>query len=285
MSELEYACWWIVRDGYELTDEQLEELLPWLDSIPGAIQECSAWSSEGKVPSTNGNDMRSSKYMLVRGGWLLEALLKLEIPTIASCFDEGGHIVKVHPVRLLKRVVKQTFKGKKPEIKKIPEMFPGDERFLKDYLWPLYRNSLQLRGSDVRAYCAKNGIKQKHDIDGLWSNDSPPSQQLSAESSEEKAREKPPKRSTGSNKDKPRIEATKKACEQVRQEIAQKAGREISLEGPMFLVNGVAKTNQDRFEQVVHAILGKTKPHRDTLREEWKKVPKELVHNGRPPEQ
>lgn len=82
---------------------------------------------------------------------------------------------------------------------------------------------------------------------------------------------------TGSNKDLARIQATRQACETVR------AGIEHGQHG--FQVKGEYKTNQRHFQQAVQVILGDVKPHRDTAREEWKKVREDLKHSGRVPEQ
>ena len=83
--------------------------------------------------------------------------------------------------------------------------------------------------------------------------------------------------STGSSKDSARHEQTRQACETVRTEIVQgKHG---------FLVNGEYKTNQEHFRQAVQAVLGTIKPRRDTVREEWGKVPQDIKHIGRVPDQ
>ena len=83
--------------------------------------------------------------------------------------------------------------------------------------------------------------------------------------------------STGSVEDSIRQKQTRQACETVRTEIEQgKHG---------FQVRDKYKTNRDHFGRAVQAILGDVKFHRDTVREEWKKVPKDRKHIGRMPEQ
>lgn len=84
-------------------------------------------------------------------------------------------------------------------------------------------------------------------------------------------------KSTGSNKDMARIKATRQACETVREEIKQgKHG---------FQVKGEYKINCAYFQDSVKALLGDTKVHRNTLRDEWAKVPKNIKHFGRVPDQ
>ncbi|MBD5539575.1 MAG: hypothetical protein HDQ94_06230 [Desulfovibrio sp.] len=83
--------------------------------------------------------------------------------------------------------------------------------------------------------------------------------------------------STGSNKDTKRIQATRRACETIREEI------ERGEHG--FQVKDVYKTNSQYFKKAVEALLDGTKAHRDTLRGEWAKVPKNIKHSGRVPDQ
>lgn len=83
--------------------------------------------------------------------------------------------------------------------------------------------------------------------------------------------------SKGSNKDIERIKATRTACESVREEI------ERGEHG--FLVKGEYKTNRVHFQKAVQALLGSEKVHRDTLRDEWTKVPENIKHSGRMPDQ
>jgi hypothetical protein len=81
---------------------------------------------------------------------------------------------------------------------------------------------------------------------------------------------------TGSKKDVARIQATRQACEKVRAGIGQ------GQHG--FQVRGEYKTNSSYFRQSVQVILD-VKPHNDTVREEWGKVPGGIKHSGRVPEQ
>jgi hypothetical protein len=82
---------------------------------------------------------------------------------------------------------------------------------------------------------------------------------------------------TGSTKDNARITATRKACATIRAEIEQ--------EKHGFQVCNKYKTNHDHFQRAVKAAMGNVSPHRDTMREEWKKVPPAIKHTGRVPEQ
>lgn len=83
--------------------------------------------------------------------------------------------------------------------------------------------------------------------------------------------------STGSNKDVKRIQATRRACETIRGEI------ERGKHG--FRVKGEYKTNRAHFIESVQNLLGSEKAHRDTLREEWAKLPENIKHPGRVPDQ
>jgi len=177
---------WVVQDECKLTEEQCTELLQRLDSIPGAIQECSAWCSEGKIPIHS--DMRRSKSVLVRGYGFLEDLLRLEIPDAASHLDGKGSIAKPCPRFLLRNVIHVIYKGEKPEKEKIPDMLPekpemlsGMERasFIKAHLWPLYCDSLQLRRSDVRAWLLEDPRLAARAPEWLMREDAPQLQQPS----------------------------------------------------------------------------------------------------------
>lgn len=92
--------------------------------------------------------------------------------------------------------------------------------------------------------------------------------------------------STGSRKDNDRIKATRQACEEII--------KELFLEKQVFdnnkkhwqpkLLFDIGKTNWTTFFKALKTRLG-AKPHHDTAREEWKKVPDVLKHNGRMSEQ
>ena len=92
--------------------------------------------------------------------------------------------------------------------------------------------------------------------------------------------------STGSRKDHERIQATQQACEEVVRELYREKqvfddNRAQWRQGLLF-DNG--KTNWKAFINAVEKCLG-LKPHHDTAREAWKKVPDSLKHNGRMREQ
>ncbi|WP_156907874.1 hypothetical protein [Desulfovibrio cuneatus] len=92
--------------------------------------------------------------------------------------------------------------------------------------------------------------------------------------------------STGSRKDHERIQATRQACEEVVKELYREKqvfddNRAQWRQGLLF-DNG--KTNWKGFIGAVEKRLG-LKPHHDTAREAWTKVPENLKHNGRMREQ
>ena len=92
--------------------------------------------------------------------------------------------------------------------------------------------------------------------------------------------------STGSRKDHERIQATRQACEEVVKELYREKqvfddNRAQWRQGLLF-DNG--KTNWKAFIAAVGKRLD-LKPHHDTAREAWKKVPESLKHNGRMREQ
>ena len=97
----------------------------------------------------------------------------------------------------------------------------------------------------------------------------------------------PPKqRATGSRKDITRINATRKVCEELVEELLQERqaleNDKNSWKPRLFnYING--KTNWDTFFKFAATRLG-NKPHRDTAREVWKKVPAKYIHPGRMPE-
>lgn len=89
----------------------------------------------------------------------------------------------------------------------------------------------------------------------------------------------------GSRKDKPRIDATRQACEEVRKEIEQ--GKHL-FEVPdkdKTNLKHKHKTNHMTFLEAVRNKLAPTKPHLETVEVEWKKVPAHIKHNGRVPVQ
>ena len=99
----------------------------------------------------------------------------------------------------------------------------------------------------------------------------------------------PPAASAGSREDKARIEATREACEYVRKKIDQEKqvfddDRGNWKPSLLFVIDGNAKTNWSAFRTAVEAKPG-SKCHYDTTRDEWGKVPKDLKHAGRVPEQ
>jgi len=81
----------------------------------------------------------------------------------------------------------------------------------------------------------------------------------------------------GSRKDSTRINATRKACEEVREEI--KRGKHC------FEINDTRKTNHKTFLAAVSEKLASIKPHIVTVEAEWGKVDKSIKHNGRVPDQ
>lgn len=92
--------------------------------------------------------------------------------------------------------------------------------------------------------------------------------------------------STGSKKDIERINTTRQVCEEVMKELHQEkqtfqSDKEHWRQNLIF-DNG--KTNWKTFIGAVEMRLG-LKPHQDTAREEWKKVPDDFKHNGRMREQ
>lgn len=92
--------------------------------------------------------------------------------------------------------------------------------------------------------------------------------------------------STGSRKDIERITATLKTCEGLVKELFQERqafenNKNTWKQGLLF-DNG--KTNWITFIQAVERHLG-SKPHHDTARAEWKKIPAKLKHMGRMREQ
>lgn len=93
-------------------------------------------------------------------------------------------------------------------------------------------------------------------------------------------------RSTGSKKDYERINATRQACGEIIKELlAERQLFETDRKNwthTLIFDNG--KTLWETFIQAVETQLG-SKPHGVTAREEWKKVPGSLKHNGRMREQ
>ncbi|MCL2012757.1 MAG: hypothetical protein FWG75_08235 [Cystobacterineae bacterium] len=267
---VEQVCCWLVREGHELNDRECFDLVESLDNI-NAVQECPAWKDIQLSPhpslGTPGNRWRMAQQLFHR---LLDA---------------------EDPRGILMAVVAATYQWDKPEKEKVLGVPIKSPDFFPKSFWPLYLDSLLLQEDKAREYCWANKYPQTHQLKGYPYRDNP--------SHSQPQRAAPPMKDnvvtraaaagevkTGSNKDKPRIEATRKACEQVRQEIEHEVRQENAEQWRhMFLVNGVPKTNQNRFKQAVSALLDEIRPHRDTLRDEWKKVPKELVHNGRPPDQ
>ena len=92
--------------------------------------------------------------------------------------------------------------------------------------------------------------------------------------------------STGSRKDHERIQATRQACEEVVKELYKEKqvfeNNRVKWEQCLLFDNG--KTNWKTFIGAVGKRLD-LKPHHDTAREAWKKVPERLKHNGRMREQ
>ena len=92
--------------------------------------------------------------------------------------------------------------------------------------------------------------------------------------------------STGSKKDKDRIHASRQVCEEVTKQLHQEKqvfeNDKTHWKQNLLFDNG--KTNWKTFINAVETRLG-SKPHYDTTREEWKKVPDSLKHNGRMREQ
>lgn len=92
--------------------------------------------------------------------------------------------------------------------------------------------------------------------------------------------------STGSRKDHKRIQATRQACEEIVKELYREKqvfeNNRVKWEQCLLFDNG--KTNWKTFIGAVGKRLG-LKPHHDTTREAWVKVPESLKHNGRMREQ
>ena len=92
--------------------------------------------------------------------------------------------------------------------------------------------------------------------------------------------------STGSKKDSERIKATRRACEEVADELHNEKqlfeGNKGNWKQNLIFDNG--KTNWKAFLGAVEARLG-SKPHHDAARDVWKNVPGNLKHNGRMREQ
>ena len=93
-------------------------------------------------------------------------------------------------------------------------------------------------------------------------------------------------RSTGSRKDIERINATRKVCEELVEELFQESQAFENGKNawkPNLLNHIIGKTNWHTFFKVAATRLG-DKPHRDAAREIWKKVPAKYIHPGRMPE-
>ena len=93
-------------------------------------------------------------------------------------------------------------------------------------------------------------------------------------------------RSTGSKKDVKRIKATCNVCEELVDELLEERQTfEINKDAwkPTLLYSN-GKTNWNTFFKVATTRLGDD-PHCTAAREVWKKVPGNLKHNGRMPEQ
>ena len=92
--------------------------------------------------------------------------------------------------------------------------------------------------------------------------------------------------STGSRKDHERIQATRQACEEIVKELYREKqvfdDKRAQWRQGLLFDNG--KTNWKAFVGAVTMRLD-LKPHHDTAREAWKKVPESLKHNGRMREQ
>ena len=93
--------------------------------------------------------------------------------------------------------------------------------------------------------------------------------------------------STGSRKDIERITATTEVCEELVKELLQESQtfeNDKSAWKPSLLNHVIGKTNWVTFFKAATARLG-DRPHRAAAREVWEKVPVELKHPGRMPEQ
>jgi|GEM_PF-1524415 len=91
---------------------------------------------------------------------------------------------------------------------------------------------------------------------------------------------------TGSRKDFSRINATRRICEEVAEELLQEKQSfqtdKDNWRQSLLFDNG--KSNWKTFIQAVELRLGQP-PHHDTARAEWKKIPESLKHKGRVREQ
>ena len=92
--------------------------------------------------------------------------------------------------------------------------------------------------------------------------------------------------STGSRKDVTRINATRKVCEEVAEELLQEKrlfeNSKDTWKQILLFDNG--KTNWQTFSRAVETRLGQP-PHYEAARAEWKKLPESLKHKGRVREQ
>lgn len=92
--------------------------------------------------------------------------------------------------------------------------------------------------------------------------------------------------STGSRKDIERIKATRQICEVLMEELSQerKAFEENKHTWMPKLLYSNGKTNWDTFFKTAMIRLER-QPHRAAAREIWMKIPGNLKHNGRMPDQ
>lgn len=92
--------------------------------------------------------------------------------------------------------------------------------------------------------------------------------------------------STGSRKDIERIKATHQICEVLMEELSQerKTFEESKHTWTPYMLYSNGKTNWDTFFKAAMTRLDR-QPHRAAAREIWKKIPGNLKHNGRMPDQ
>ena len=92
--------------------------------------------------------------------------------------------------------------------------------------------------------------------------------------------------STGSRRDIPRINSTRRICEEIVEELLREKRQfessRATWEQHLLFDNG--KSNWKTFIHAVASRLGQS-PHHDTARAEWKKIPESLKHKGRVREQ
>jgi len=310
-----YVCCWRVQDEYGLAPEQRNELIGWLADNRGAIAELFIW--ERLKPQQK--LFESFISVTDRSLELYDFLLKKAVGSIRSKFtalsirsgddivlDQYANVNKycehipkklLELSKMLKTVILHTYGMERPEKFNILNEFSErvenyasfDEEdyynFFYEQFMQLYYDSLVLRLRDVRGYFRENEIEQVHG----FVNKLPKSTEgelKDAPACDAKAKLV----STGSRKDTARIKATRKACEHIKAILEQEAvlfSNDIDHWEPslLFTVAKNAKTNWRKYIAAVQETLAPMKYHFSAARDEWKKVPDNLKHGGRVPDQ